>query len=1039
MKQKLLCFVMLGVLLIGSAYAQERRITGKVTSAEDGSPIPGVSVEVSGTAISVQTTDGGNYTINVPAGGQSLVFRYVGFATQTVAIGTSSIINVALELDQAELEEVIVTGYQTIRKSQFAGSASLLSAEAVENRPVGSFTQALQGRSPGVLVNSGSGQPGANATITIRGVQSIAGAGAQPLYVIDGIPSNPDDFYSLNPNDFETLTILKDANSAAMYGARGGVGVVLVTTKQGRNMGGGSTEIIAKAQLGYTMAPDFSRMNMMSTAELLEYQERVGLITGSTYSVPGWTWSRNNPANEGRPEAELLEMDRKLDSVRAINTDLRDVFFRTGRTQQYELGARGGNEKTRFFVSGSFFDQDGIDRTSSLTRYSGRVNLGHTANKLNVQWNTLGSYSQRNDAVGDLYGNSAINPFQMLYRSKPYDNPYREDGTLNYGPGGTQLNLKEVANVLERGQSTRDARKQMKLNTGLTLSYDILDNLQLRNVFGVDMSNTLRETYIDPGSYSGSVQNHQNGYAREANYIFSQLINTTSLNFTDVYADKHQVSAGVYFEGLRVREKGMGFILYNLNPALPWTGQGNSPLPTEGAATMPQNASSARSGFGIRSFFGNAEYTYDDRISVNANVRHDGTSRIFNEANREILTWSAGAIWNLDREAFFANQNLLSNLRLRASYGVVPNIGSIATTNYGINGFNVTNYAGNQLPAFGSSSYVGSAVPGLAPTAPGNPNLRIERIHKTNIGLDFGFWNDRANFVFDFYKNKTVDLFVRQPLSATTAFPNLDINAGVLTNKGVEGMVNLDLIRNTDSRLTFGWNHAININRIEDLGLVDEYFLGTFVIREGLPYGTHYTYHYLGADPQTGRPTYETQDGGTTTDFAEAGEFAKFGTYLPKHVGGMNLDFSYKGFSIGAIFSYQFDVVRSDNVRNWITNGGPGYIGLMNQSRELLTDQWMQPGDVKWHQSPQYQKNFTSSDLNDAKFLRFRALNVGYNIPAVNFSGKRYIKGVQLYANFHNLAIWSPWKGVDPEDNNNISLVEYPNPRMAVFGVDISF
>ncbi len=311
MKQKLLCFFMLGILLIGSVYAQDRRISGRVTSAEDGAPIAGVSVEVSGTTISVQTTDAGTYTIDVPAGRQSLVFRYIGFTTQTMAIGTSNTINVALQLDQAELEEVIVTGYQSIRKSQFAGSATLLGAEAVENRPVGSFTQALQGRAPGVLVNSGSGQPGANATITIRGIKSIAGASAQPLYIIDGIPSNPDDFYSINPNDFETLTILKDANSAALYGARGGVGVILVTTKQGRDMRGGSTEIIAKAQVGYTMAPDFSRMNLMSTAELLEYQERVGLITGSTYSVPGWTWSRRNPANAGRPEAELLEIDRR--------------------------------------------------------------------------------------------------------------------------------------------------------------------------------------------------------------------------------------------------------------------------------------------------------------------------------------------------------------------------------------------------------------------------------------------------------------------------------------------------------------------------------------------------------------------------------------------------------------------------------------------------------------------------------------------------------------------------------------------------------
>lgn len=1027
---------MLGFLLIGSAYAQDRRITGRVTS-DDGNALAGVSVEVTGTRIGVQTDASGNYAINVPSGSQSLEFRYVGYASRSVAIGSSSTINVTLTSSTQDLDEVVVTGYQTVRKSQFAGSASLLSAEAVENRPVGSFTQALQGRAPGVQVNSGSGQPGANATITIRGIQSIAGSGAQPLYIIDGIPAAAGDFYSINPNDFETLTILKDANSAALYGARGGVGVVLVTTKQGR--ASAQTEFTAKVQAGVTMAPDFSRLNLMSTEELLGYEETVGLMTGSTYTVPGWTWSRNNPANANKSQAELLEMDRKLDSVRAINTDLRDVFFRTGNTQQYELAARGGNDRTRFYVSGSYFDQDGIDRTSSLERFSSRLNLGHTAGKIQLQWNTTGSYSQRNDAVGDLYGNSPINPFQMIYRAKPYDNPYNADGSLNYGGGSTNLNLKQVANVLERGEASIDARKQMKLNTGLTLSYDILDNLTLRNVFGVDMSNTLRETYIDPGSYSGSTQSYNSGYAREGNYITSQLINTTSLNFNDVYNEKHEVSAGIYFEGLRSKQKGLGFVLYNLNPALPWTGQGAAALPTSGAATMGQNASSARSGYGIRSYFARAEYTYDDRVSVNANIRRDGTSRIFNTANREITTWSAGAIWNIDREAFMADQNILSNFRLRASFGIVPNIGSISTGGYGVNGFTVPNYAGSQLPAFGSASYPGSTIAGLAPTSPGNPNLKIERIEKTNVGIDFGFWNDRVNFVFDLYNNKTIDMFVNQPLSATTAFGTLAINAGVMTNKGIEGMFHADLIRTRDARLTLGWNHAININKIVDLGLVDEYFLGTFVIREGLPYGSHYTYHYMGADPETGRPTYETEDGQRTTNFADAGQFAKWGTFMPKHVGGANLDFSFKGFSVGAIFSYQFDVTRSNNTRNWITDGTAGYVGAVNQSRELLTDQWRQPGDNKWYASPAYAKGFTSSDLEDARFFRFRALNLAYDIPAVKFAGRNYIKGARVYGNFHNLAIWSPWRGVDPEDNNNISLVEYPNPRMAVFGIDISF
>jgi hypothetical protein len=260
-----------------------------------------------------------------------------------------------------------------------------------------------------------------------------------------------------------------------------------------------------------------------------------------------------------------------------------------------------------------------------------------------------------------------------------------------------------------------------------------------------------------------------------------------------------------------------------------------------------------------------------------------------------------------------------------------------------------------------------------------------------------------------------------------------------MTNKGFEATMNVDVVRSRDFSVTLGVNHAMNKNTIEDLGLVNEYFLGTFVIRKGLPYGTHYTYNYLGADPQTGKPIYETLDGKTTNDIAQAGQFAKFGTYLPKHVGGFNTDLRYKGFSVSALFSYQFDVVRSNNTRNWITRGTPGYHASVNASRELLTNQWQKPGDNVLFQSPLYDRGFTSTDLEDAKFLRFRNLNIAYQIPKINIGGTSVIKGARVYLQGQNLAIWSPWRGIDPEDNNNISLNEYPNPKTFVAGIDINF
>jgi hypothetical protein len=286
----------------------------------------------------------------------------------------------------------------------------------------------------------------------------------------------------------------------------------------------------------------------------------------------------------------------------------------------------------------------------------------------------------------------------------------------------------------------------------------------------------------------------------------------------------------------------------------------------------------------------------------------------------------------------------------------------------------------------------------------------------------------------------TNDLFVSQPLSNTTGFNSMNINAGKMSNKGIEAVIAVDAYRTDDIDLTVGWNHAINVNKIEDLGAVTQYESGTYLIKEGLPFGSHYTYDYLGADPETGRPMYYAQDGETIVyDLSNAGRFATFGTYKPKHIGGFNLDFRYKAFSLSTLFSYQFDVVRSNNIRNWITDGTRGYIGSVNQSRELLDNQWEKPGDEKYFSSPVYSKGFTSSDLQNAKFLRFRNLTLNYRIPGITHAGVTYLKGAKVYFTAHNLAVWSPWTGVDPEDDNNISLNEYPNPKSFVFGINFNF
>ena len=1023
---------LLGMLVVClQLLAQTRTITGRIVDAQ-GAGVPNASVTIKGTNTGTVTNAEGNFSLTVPNTARALVVSSIGFQNQEVTLNSTSN-NIAITLGTAEraLDEIVVTGYSRERKSQFAGAASIVSGKAVETVPVGSFDQALQGRAPGLLVNSGSGQPGSSATVTIRGVQSIQGAGAQPLYVIDGVPLPAFDMQSINPNDFESITVLKDANAAAIYGARGGTGVIVITTKKGR---AGATNFQVRSQVGVTQAPDFSRLNLMNTEEILQYEERLKLA-----GTPGWNYSKQNPTYATASATEKARRDFLLDSIRGINSDWSDILYRQGVSQSHEINMSGGSEKTRFYISGGLFDQEGIDLGSSLKRYTTRFNIDHTTNRLSVQFNNAVGYSITNLSEGEWLGNSPRNPFQMTYRAKPYENPYAADGSLIYG-ASTNLALKQVGNLLEGVENSIWRQNQLKINSGLTVAFKVVEAVTLKNTVGIDFAGDQVSRYVNPGSYIGSLQTFASGRASESYRSSAQLINTSSAVYSQRIKEIHEVEAGAYFEIVRGFQKGLGFDLYNLDPRLTETGQGSRPLPVAAnQTTYPQNSSSAKSGFGIRSYFGTLRYTFDNRYTINANVRRDGTSRIANEANREITTWSAGAIWNALQESFMENQNIFSDLRVRASYGIVPNIGSIATGSYGAGLVSVTNYQGPQVPSFGAATYAGTTIGGLVPTTPGNPNLAIEKIKKLNFGIDFSVWNNRARFQTELYQNKTVDLFVRQPLPAESGFGNLDINAGIMTNKGFEITANVDIVRNKDILFTVGMNHSINKNEIVDLGLVEEYFLGTFIIKKGLPYGTHYTTRYLGADPATGRPMFEAEDGKTVYDAAQAGQFYDFGTYLPKHVGGFTAELNYKGFTIDALFSYQFDVVRSNNTRNWITRGTPGYHTSVNASRELLDNQWQKPGDQAFYQAPNFDRQFSSSDLEDAKFLRFRNLRVAYQIPTLRLGGAQVIKGARVYVQGQNLAIWSPWRGVDPEDNNNISLNEYPNPRMFVAGIDINF
>jgi TonB-linked SusC/RagA family outer membrane protein len=1042
--RKLLLALSAFLLFTGQLLAQ-KTITGKVTD-DKGAPMANVSVLVKGTTTGTVTKADGTYSITVPANAKVLVFSSVDMAPEEVTIGSKTTISPSLKSADKALTEVVVTGYTREKKREFSGAATVLQAKVVDAVPVAAFDQMFQGRIAGLVGNSGNGQPGASANIHIRGIASISSAGAQPLYVVDGVPLNANDLATLNTNDFESITILKDAGAAALYGSRGSLGVVVITTKRGK---AGQANLQFRTQIGFTQRPQPSQFNQLNAAQMLKYEEFVGGFA-SGLTAPGWVYSAINPANAGLPATSPVATPYSpskaryaflLDSLGSITTDYYDILFKTGITQTHELNISGGNANTRYYFSFNNFNQEGTDRKSKLNRYTTRFNIDNTVGKFNLQFNGAIGYGVTDYNEGAFYaGNGTANPFAMAWRAKPYENPYRADGTLIFG-ASTSTVPKAIGNLIERSNNSTWKDKQIKVNSGLTLAFKLLPSVTLKNTTGIDGSNSYGQGAINPNSYVGSLQTYQSGYLNESNSSRLQLINTSAALFANRFG-KHNVEVGAFFEAVRQWSNGFGFSIYNLDPRLTQTGQNAGTLTTGGAATVAQNGNSAKSGYGIRSYFANAKYTFDDKYTLTGVIRRDGTSRILLDENKEITTWSAGATWDLMKEGFMEKQSILTDLRIRGTYGKVPNINSIPGGSYGIgsNFYSVPSYLGAQQPAFSATSYAGSAITGQAPGL-SNPNLRMETVAKTNIGVDLGFWKNRIRLSADFYKSMTEDLFVNQSMVATSGFygSSLAVNAGSMSNKGVEVDLTVDIVKNKNVDVIFKFNHSININKIEDLGSVTEYTAGTGIIKKGLPYGTHYSYSYLGAEPATGKPQYKKADGTITTNISEAGQFHEFGTWFPKNVGGFSLEARYKMITVSAFFSYQFDVRRYNNVQNWVTQGDATYTGAVTQSRILLTDQWQKPGDIKMIQSPAYSRQFTSYDITDAKFLRFRNLNVAYNIPEIHIRGLKLIKSGKFYIMGQNLAIWSPWSGLDPEDDNNISLAEFPNPKAVVVGLDINF
>ncbi|HLK28333.1 MAG TPA: TonB-dependent receptor [Puia sp.] len=1018
---------LLGIILFHSVLlnAQTKEITGKVIDAKDESPLGGVTITSKGSKGAVLSNTDGTFTIKVNDKSSVLHFSYIGYESKDIPINSiSGTLAISLQASQKALSEVVVVGYGKALKKDLTGSVSKLASKEVENFPAPSFESAIQGKAPGVVVASGSGKLGQAIQINIRGISSIS-AGSQPLYVVDGLPittasvsdgtnddTNP--LADINPNDIESVEVLKDASAAAIYGARASNGVVLITTKKGRN--GQKTTIELNISHGVS--------NPARKLHFLDAKQYVGLMEQS--AINDGTYDFNNQLS-GYATLDDAINDYKtnvyepvLDQY-SLGTDWRNfavnsnwqqqLYHKNAPNNQINLSATGGTEKTRFFVSGFYNDQSAIVINNRFRRYGTRFNIDHNAtDKLLFGLNLAVDRSQldritNDDAFstpGQLVAQLPISPLtdpvtglpnsQTLYPSGIFDALYDFD---------KQVTFRTIGNAYA--------------------NYKILPSLSFQSEVGADILNLTETEFAGKESQDG-------GGIGKGSTVISQSV---SLNTNNYFTYNPQLSD----------ESKLNVVLgmsYLQNDYVHTFAQGEQ-YPSDAVknlngATSITGAATTNNRYTFLSYFLRGNYSYLGKYLLSVSGRIDGSSR-FGPSNKYGTFPAASVGWIISDESFLKNNSVLSFLKLRASYGLTGNseIGEQQFRSL----YTVSNYPN---------------LPGFIPSQLGNPSLRWEKSKQFDLGLDFGFLKNRITGEIDYYQKHSTDLLLNVNIPATTGYYNSTTgvasqykNLGTLDNSGVEFLLNT---KNIDG--AFKWstsfNLAYNKNKVGNIdGQVIESADGLQRAVQGYAIGSFYMQKFVGVDKATGDALYLDAQGKTTNDYTQAARMV-VGKYAPDFTGGFTNTFSYKGFDLSVFFYF----VTGNNVYNaagrFMSDGF--YNGWDNQTINML-DSWKKPGDVT--NVPRTGYYWGSGTRNSTEWLykgdyiRLKNVTLGYTIPK-SISSSLKISSARFYIGGVNLWTAAKYPG-DPEVNTNVvnniaggeDFYTIPQAKTITVGLNIKF
>lgn len=981
--KRLLLFTMILFAGLPLVHAQ-RTVTGKITDSKDGNPIAGATISLKdGRSIGI-TDAQGSFKVNVPTGTKSLVFSFVGYSDveASVAAGT---VEAKMSAGQNKLlSEVVVTGYSSKTKRSSSGSIGTVAIDDIRTQPVASFDQLLQGQSSGVFVKTGSGQPGAAASIVIRGKGSLNGSTA-PLYIVDGVQINAADFASLNQGDFETISILKDAAAASIYGSRAAGGVVVITTKKGKS---GQLKVNYDFQYGNSYWPK-SRLKLMNSAQKLEYELENGNPNG---------WS---PAD--------------VDSLSKINTDWEKVFFQTGITQSHQVSASGGDEKTRFYASLGYMDQTGVVKTTGLKRYTGRVNVETGNDKLKVGINTSFGYSLlTNTRENDEYIGSPLNAIRW---SLPYITPYDKNG--NYSVDPTQ---NAQPNPLKELLINSALSPQWKGVGNVYAEYKIpfVEGLTAKTSWGADYTQNETQAFFSKDSYTGlQQQGGQGSLGRSFSRNF-RYVGTQSLNYKRSFGD-HDVNVTLFQEYLKNDFRSFAFTGYGLT--LPFQNEAAITAGTADNGFIPAVGGGGTQN-SLASYFVDADYGYKNKYFIHGGFRRDGSSR-FGVRNKYANFYNIGGSWIISDEKFMERfRSKLDLLKLKLSYGTVGNQAGIG------------DFASRAL--YGKVNYAGEV--GLSVNSPGNPGLRWEERASLNLGIDFAMLKNRFSGSVEWYDSRTSNLFYSKRISETTGFPSILSNLGEVRNRGVEVTLRGQVIKTKNFRWNVDANFTYNKNTIESLPQ-DDVVAGVTILKVGMPINTFYLVKYAGVDPANGDPLYFAKDGKTITNVYNPDDNVTFGTGDAPYFGGITNTFNYKGVELEAfwVFSLGNDIFNNDryNVEN------PTYL-VSNLSTALLHE-WRNPGDITDipRADPSvYFVGGTSHFLENGGFWRLRNVRLSYSFKKATLS-KIKINSLRLFVQGENLVTYTRYQGYDPEVPPGSSVInrgaQYPTLKTVTFGINVGF